>query len=113
MHVIDFGSDNAVPITTYASRGASAQSLADGLGESHVYAVHLAGGGEIGAHVAGFGQLFLVITGTAWVAGADGIRRPLRAGEGAVITRGEVHGKGSDTGCSAVMIQIAELTLTR
>lgn len=110
MHVIDFSLERAAPITEYASRRAGAQSLADGFGEAHVYAVHLAAGGTIGAHVAGFGQLFLVMTGDAWVAGADGIRRPVRAREGAVIARGEVHAKGSETGCSAIMIQLAELT---
>jgi quercetin dioxygenase-like cupin family protein len=75
-----------------------------------VCAVHLAAGSEIGAHPAGFGQLFLVIRGEAWVAGDDGIRRAVRAGQGAVIGRGEVHATGSDGGCTAVMIQLADLT---
>ena len=109
MHVIDFGPERATPITEYASRLASARLLADGSGEGHVYAVHIAAGGEIGPHPAGFGQLFLVVTGSAWVAGADGVRRPVCAGQGAVIVRGEVHAKGSETGCSAVMIQLREL----
>lgn len=108
MHVIDFGSDRAVPITEYASRGAAAHPLADGAGEAHVYAVHPAAGGEIGPHPAGFGQLGLVVGGEGWVAGADGVRRPVRAGQGVVIGRGEVHAKGSEARCSAVMIQLAE-----
>ena len=45
----------------------------------------------------------------ARVAGADGTRCPMRAGQGAVIARGEVHAKGSEAGCSAVMIQLGEL----
>jgi quercetin dioxygenase-like cupin family protein len=110
MHVIDFGPERAAPITEYASRGASAQPLADGAGEAHVYALHLEPGGEIGAHPAAFGQLFLVVTGSGWVAGADGVRHDLPAGQGAVLARGEVHAKGSATGCSALMIQLAALT---
>jgi quercetin dioxygenase-like cupin family protein len=110
MDVIDFTLERSAPITEYASRGASAQPLADGSGEAHVYAVHLAAGGEIGSHPAGFGQLFLVVSGEAWVSGGDGVRRPVRAGHGAVIARGEVHGKGSAAGCTAIMIQLAELT---
>lgn len=106
MHLIDFGREHGAPITEYASRGATAQPLAHGDGETHVYVVHLAAGGEIGPHPAGIGQLFLVVVGSGWVAGADGVRRPLRAGQGAVIARGEVHAKGSDAGCSAVMIQL-------
>lgn len=109
MHVFDFGPEHAAPITEYASRGASAQLLTDGAGEAHVYAVHFAAGGEIGPHPAGFGQLFLVVAGEGWVAGGDGTRRRVRAGQGAVIARGEVHAKGSEMGCTAVMIQLAEL----
>jgi hypothetical protein len=112
MHVIDFSPERSAPITEYDSRGASAQSLADGAGESHVYAVHLAAGSEIGPHPAGFGQLFLVVSGEAWVAGSDGVRRPVRAGHGAVIARGEMHRKGSGGGCTAIMVQMAGLTAT-
>jgi quercetin dioxygenase-like cupin family protein len=111
MHVIDFSRAHAAPISAYDSRQASAQPLADGTGEAHVYAVHFAAGGEIGPHPAGFGQLFLVVDGEAWVAGADGVRHRVRAGQGAVIARGEMHAKGSAPGCSAVMIQIEDLTL--
>jgi quercetin dioxygenase-like cupin family protein len=110
MHVIDFGLEHAAPITDYASRGASAHALADGAGEAHVYVVHLAAGGEIGAHPAGFAQLFLVVAGAGWVTGADGVRHAVRAGQGAVIARGEMHAKGSRPGCTAIMIQVAELT---
>jgi quercetin dioxygenase-like cupin family protein len=113
MHIIDFDPERAEAITGYVSRGASAQLLADGEGEAHVYAVHLEAGGEIGPHPAGFGQLFLVVAGEAWVAGFDGVRRVVRAGQGAVIARGEVHAKGSETGCGAIMIQLAELTPAR
>src|SRR5205085_8929163 len=75
MYIIDFGASHATPITEYASRGASALPLADGAGEAHVYALHFSAGGEIGPHPAGFGQLFLVVRGDAWVAGGDGVRR--------------------------------------
>lgn len=109
MHIIDFMPERAASVTEYASRGASAQRLADGAGEAHVYAVHLEAGGEIGAHPAGFGQLFLVIAGSAWVASADGARHSVSAGQGAAIARGEVHAKGSDAGCTAIMIQLAAL----
>ncbi len=111
MHVIDLSSEHAASITEYGSRAARAALLADGAGEAHVYAVHLAPGGEIGPHPAGFGQLFVVIAGEGWVAGADGVRRPVHVGQGAVIDRGEMHAKGSATGLVAVMIQLAELTL--
>lgn len=109
MHIIDFEPEYALPVTEYESRDVRAQPLARGAGEAHVYALHIAAGGAIGPHPAGFGQLLLIVAGVAWVAGADGVQHVVRAGQGAVIARGEVHSKGSDSGCSAVMIQLAEL----
>lgn len=110
MHVIDFAPDRAAQITEFESRAASAQLLGRGHAEGHVYAVHLSAGGEIGRHLAGFAQLFLLLAGDGWVCGADGVRHPVRAGQAAVIARGEVHAKGSETGCTAIIIQLAELT---
>ena len=41
------------------------------------------------------------------------VRREFRAGQAAVIERGEVHAKGSDTGLTALMVQIADFTTPR
>jgi quercetin dioxygenase-like cupin family protein len=112
MHIIDLGPERAAPITEYGSRLARGLRLADGAGEAHVYVVHFEAGGEVGMHPAGFGQMFLVVAGTGWVAGADGVRRRVCTGQGAIISRGERHAKGSDTGCTAIMIQLAELAPT-
>ena|SRR5215510_11299522 len=106
MNVIAFSAESASPISEFGSRGARAQALADGDGESHFYFIHLGAGGVIGPHPAGFDQLFLVTSGSGWVAGPDGLRQLLHAGEGAAISRGEIHSKGSDAGLSAIMIQI-------
>jgi len=106
MHVIAFSAESALPISEFESQRARAQPLADGDGECHVYFVHLAAGGVIGPHPAGFDQLFLVASGSGWVAGPDGLRQPLSAGQGAVIARGEIHSKGSDAGLAAIMVQI-------
>lgn len=109
MHIVHFSAEQASPITPYDSRSASAQRLGTGHGRCHVYAIHIEADGIIDFHPAGFGQLFLAIAGSGWVAGADRQRHAIKAGEGAVIARGEVHAKGSDTGLTAVMIQIEEL----
>ena len=106
MHVIAFYPELALPISEFESQRARAQPLADGDGKCHIYFVHLEAGGIIGPHPAGFDQLFLVASGSGWVAGPDGLRQSLIAGQGAVIVRGEVHSKGSDAGLSAIMIQI-------
>lgn len=109
MRVIDFGRDKAQPIELFDSVAASSVRLGDGEGEAHVYCVYLEPGAKIGAHKAGFGQLFLVVEGRAWVAGEDGRRESLSKGQGAHIAKGEVHSKGSEDGASVIMVQVGDL----
>ena len=109
MKLLDFSLSCAAPIHEYESVRASAIPLAHGAGEAHVYSVRIEAGGSIGLHQAGFGQLFLVLEGGGWVEGADGHRLSVVAGRGVFIPRGEHHAKGSDTGMTALMIQVANL----
>ena len=106
VRVRDVGRSGAVPIEQFGSHGAWSLPLASGAGDAHVYSLHFDAGGEIGPHEAGFDQLFVVVDGSGWAAGPDGVRTPLARGQAAVFRRGEVHGKGSETGMSALMIQI-------
>ena len=109
MRRLDLSAKRAQTITRFASRGATAVPCGDGHGEAHVYCLRFDPGGEIGPHEAGFGQLLIVIQGSGWVAGADGVRLALLEGEAAQIDRGEVHSKGSDEGMTAIMVQVSEL----
>ena len=109
MRIIDVRAESEPEISEFESLGARAKQLADGRGESHVYVVHFDAGGVIGPHPTGLGQIFLVLSGSGWVAGADGQRHSLTVGQAALIERGELHSKGSDVGLDAVMIQIEEL----
>ena len=111
MRVLQFSRDRAQPITEVASVAASSVHLADGRGEAHVYALRFGPGGQIGPHPAGFGQIFLVVDGTGWVAAADGRRVPLAAGEGVYFAPGEMHSKGSEEGMTAIMVQVETLAL--
>lgn len=111
MRVFQFTPQRAEPITLFNSVGAASAHLGDGAGVSHAYCLFFAPGGEIGPHVAGFGQLFLVVAGEAWTAGADGQRATLAAGQGAAFERGEMHSKGSERGATVIMVQMLELTL--
>jgi quercetin dioxygenase-like cupin family protein len=94
----------------YAVRKASSLEIAEGDGEAHAYVLYFQPGGEIGAHEAGYGQLFLALSGEGWVAGDDGIRQALASGEAAFISRGEIHSKGSETGLTALMVQVRNFT---
>src|SRR6476469_1405843 len=99
----------AAPISDYESHEAYALPLADGRGEGHVYCIRIEPGGAIRPHEASFGQLFLVVAGSGWVSGSDGVQRALGVGWGAFIGRGEIHAKGSDRGLTAIMVQVTEL----
>jgi quercetin dioxygenase-like cupin family protein len=94
----------------YEVKMASSLELAEGEGEAHAYVVYFEPGGEIGPHEAGFGQLFVALSGSGWVAGGEGERVPLAEGQATFIQRGEIHSKGSETGLTALMIQVRDLT---
>lgn len=111
MHLIRFSPEDSMPITAFGSVSARGHLLADGAGESHAYAIHIAAGGLIGPHVAGFDQLFLVVQGSGWASGADGVRVAVPAGCGAFFRRGELHAKGSESGLLAVMLQASSFAL--
>jgi quercetin dioxygenase-like cupin family protein len=107
--MVSFSAEQAEPIEHFESVGAASVRLGDGHGDAHVYCVRFEPGGKIGQHPARFGQLFLVVEGSGWASGQDGVRVELAAGQGAYFGRGELHAKGSDVGMTAIMIQVREL----
>jgi quercetin dioxygenase-like cupin family protein len=109
VEVLRFDRQRAVSITNYASRLASSIEFAEGVGEAHACLIYIEPGGEIGPHEAGFGQIFLAVSGSGWVAGNDGVRIALPEGQAALIRRGDIHAKGSETGMTALMVQVREL----
>ncbi len=110
MRLLSFKKDQAESITQFESSGAWRNVLGSGSGTTHVYSIYLDVNSQIGAHPAGFCQLFLVVSGSGWVAGENGERLELAAGEGAYFEKGEVHAKGSTSGMHAIMIQVDELS---
>jgi quercetin dioxygenase-like cupin family protein len=99
------------PVIDFQSQEAGAAELATGSGEAHIHVIHIAAGGEIGPHVAGFGQVFLCLEGSGWVAAADGEHVPIVRGQAAYFARGERHSKGSTDGLRALIIQVHDLHL--
>lgn len=110
--VIRCTQDVAEVINRFGAHGASSVHLGSGTGESHAYLVHFDIGGEIGEHEAGFDQLFLVLSGTAWLT-VDGDTVELNPGEAGLVPRGARHAKGSMGGGTAVMFQTSDLTIDR
>jgi quercetin dioxygenase-like cupin family protein len=107
----DTGTASPIGPRPYEVNLVSSLEIAGGDGEAHAYVLHFEAGGLVGPHEAGFGQLFFAVSGDGWVAGEDGVRQTLRRGEAAFIGRGEIHSKGSDTGLTALMLQVRELDL--
>jgi quercetin dioxygenase-like cupin family protein len=98
-------------ISAYGSIGLHATRIASGDGGVTVTCLAVQPGGTIGSHPAPGDQLFLVIAGSGWTAGADGIRRPVKAGQGARWAAGEVHTTGTDTGLTALAVEGPSLRL--
>jgi quercetin dioxygenase-like cupin family protein len=96
-------------VTEIESQGAEATEVARGQGEAHVHILRIEAGGAIGPHEAGFGQLYVIVSGRGWVAGPDAKRIPIAAGEAACIRKGEVHAKGADEAVVALVVQVEAL----
>jgi quercetin dioxygenase-like cupin family protein len=94
----------------YPVRKTSSLEIAAGDGEAHAYVLYFQPGGEIGPHEAGYGQLFLALSGEGWVAGGDGVPQAIASGEAAFISPGEIHSKGSETGMTALMVQVRDFS---
>jgi hypothetical protein len=109
MQLVDLSPTRATAIGEFEAAGAAALALATGAGSAHIYALYVEAGGHIGPHVAGFGQLLVPLTGSGWVAGADGVQFALVPGQVAYWKRGELHSKGSEAGMTALMIQVRDL----
>lgn len=71
-------------------------------------ALYFGPNGAIGEHPTGFGQLLLVVEGSGWAAGGRKANRA-HSGQGVYFERGETHSKGSETGMTAIMVQVSEL----
>lgn len=111
IEILPFSPSRARRIEQFRSSGAASVSLAHGSGETHVHVIHLAEGGVIGPHPAGFDQLLMVVEGSGWVAGEDGVRLDVPASHAAFILKGTIHSKGSERGMVAVMLQATRYTL--
>jgi quercetin dioxygenase-like cupin family protein len=111
VRVFDLVDQKFAAVSEFAVGNVQSAALGSGDGESHCTLLRLKPGAFLGPHEAGFGQLFVVVFGDGWVAGADGKRLPIKASQAAFIARGEVHSKGASEAMMALVIQVRNLTL--
>ena len=67
--------------------------------------------GLIGTHPAGSHQVLLIVAGSGWVSGGDGVRVPVSAGQGVYWEPGEVHTTGSENGLTAIALEGGPVSL--
>ena len=71
--------------------------------------IEIAPGGVVARHPAVVPQLFVVVSGSGLVSGADGEREPIEAGEAVLWEQGEEHESGSDKGMTALVLEAESL----
>jgi quercetin dioxygenase-like cupin family protein len=77
--------------------------------EAHVVVIEIGPGGLVGRHPAVVAQLFVVVRGTGWVSGADGLRIQISTGEAVLWEPGEEHESGSDEGMTALIVEAEQI----
>ena len=74
--------------------------------EAHAVVIEIAPGGVVGRHPAVVPQLFVVVSGSGWVSGADGRARADRGwARPCSGSKGEEHESGSDDGMTALVLE--------
>jgi quercetin dioxygenase-like cupin family protein len=104
MEIVRFDEAVSMPISQFGSQF-KIGPLTGADSRVRVQVMHLPPGGSIGTHPAGAKQLLAVVAGAGWVAGDDGVRRPLGPGRAAVWSLGEVHQTGTDVGLTAICVE--------
>jgi mannose-6-phosphate isomerase-like protein (cupin superfamily) len=97
---VELAGDRA--IDRFESLNASVRRLAP---EAHVVVIEIGAGGTVGRHPTVSQQLFAVIKGSGWVAGGDGRRVDVVAGEAVLWDLGEEHESGSEDGMTALVVE--------
>jgi quercetin dioxygenase-like cupin family protein len=93
-------------VTAAGSVSAQVRRLAT---EAHAVVIEVGPGGVVGRHPAGVAQLFVVVSGSGWVSGADGERETIRSGEAVLWERGEEHESGSEEGMTVLAVEAETL----
>ncbi len=75
-------------------------------GDGALTFLSLAAGGHLGRHPAPVMQLYCIVDGAGWVAGDDGARVPVAAGDAALWPAGEEHESGTDTGMAVAVLEV-------
>lgn len=104
VRIFRFDPEVSIPVDHFGSDFRIGRLTTEGA-VARVHVMHLAAGGLIGRHPTGSRQLFAVMSGSGWVSGDDGARRPIRSGQAALWEPGEEHEAGADDHLTAVCVE--------
>lgn len=116
MRIFRFDEEVSRQISDFGSRLKLSPLIAEG-SSALVQVMHLPSGGRIGRQQTTEQQLFVVVSGSGWVSGAEGRRRNLGVGYAALWETGEDHETGSEAGLMAICVtgnfDVSALPVTR
>ena len=98
-------------VTGHHSTGLHATRIAEFIETTRATCLSVAPGGVIGTHPASAHQVLLIVAGSGWVAGVDGVHIPITAGQAAHWAPGEVHTTGTETGLTAIALEGGPVTI--
>jgi GrpB-like predicted nucleotidyltransferase (UPF0157 family)/quercetin dioxygenase-like cupin family protein len=104
VEVFRFDPEVSIPVDDFGSEFRLGR-LTGAESQGRLQILHLPPGGMIGRHRGGSRQLFAVVSGSGWVSGADGTRRPIGPGQAVVWEAGEEHAAGTEDGLAAVCFE--------
>lgn len=112
MRIVHFDRGRGADVLRHGSSGVRGVPLARSteLGRYAVTVLHVEPDGVVGRHPAPLDQLFTVVAGHGWVAGADGARVDVSVGQAVVLDAGEVHEAGSAEGMTVVVVEADDLS---
>jgi quercetin dioxygenase-like cupin family protein len=108
MKIFTFDERVSREITSYGSVGLQFSRIARLAHPVSISYMQISPHGVIGYHQATTPQLFLVVQGQGWVRGDSEDRLPIERGNAAYWDAGEWHETGTDSGMSAVVIEVED-----
>lgn len=106
MKIYNFDVDVGITIDQFGSFNVIRSRIAILPQKAHVSCMVLGPDGVIGYHQATIPQLFLVVEGEGWVRGESSRRQAIKKGQAAYWEKDEWHESGTETGMTAVVIEI-------
>lgn len=109
MKILHPGVGTGHQIDQFGSHGAYRVGMIRFSGDGALTFLNLRPGGHLGRHAAPTAQLFCITQGVGWVAGDDGLRATVKAGDGALWQAGEEHESGTESGIVVVILEVARV----